>query len=110
MKTYLKKTIAMRTTIIKQVGDPLNNSIMKKKKEDYIIEQIIDLYGIELIAGYSVREEPYQYEECHGIHIIDGGRIVDLESVELIINGQPIQLINMLNSQQHNYIINQLSI
>ena len=81
-----------------------------KRKENYIIEQIVDEFGIELIVGYSVRQEPYQYEECHGLHIVDGGNIVELGSVELIIDGQPIQLINLLNSRQTNYIINQLSI
>jgi hypothetical protein len=79
-------------------------------KREHREETILHESGIEVIATYEYTEDSPQIEECHGFHNVGGGFCVDLERLEIIIAGKSIDIYSLLNDEQKNAIIDQLSV
>jgi hypothetical protein len=72
---------------------------------------IVDEYGIEILVTYEWEQSAPQYEEGHGIHLVDDGLYVELEAVEIVIRGgDSIDILPQLNDKQQETIIGQLPI
>lgn len=72
-------------------------------------EAIVDQNGIELLVAYTVEKQPSDIIEFHGYHDMGGGSDIILNSVELVIAGRGIELIEKLTVPQKKAIIEKLS-
>ena len=74
-------------------------------------ELIVSESGIEILVSYKWEKNAPQYEEGHGIHLVDDGLYVELDMVEIVISGgNSVQILPQLNDKQQQKIIDQLSI
>ena len=72
---------------------------------------IVDESGIEILVTYQWEQNAPQYEEGHGIHLVDDGLYVELEAVEIAIKGgNSVDILPQLNHKQQQSIIDQLPI
>ena len=74
------------------------------------VETIADDNGIELLVGYRYENSPSYYEEPENPgSLVQEMVYTELESVEVVIKGQGIQILPMLTEKQKEYIISNLS-
>jgi len=71
-------------------------------------EKIIEHFGIDLWATYSYKSE-YHTEECHGIYTTESVD-VELQSVEIEIDGRRIDILPLMSTSQEQVIIGELQI
>lgn len=73
-------------------------------------ETICDDNGIELIVAADVEQSSSQIQECHGYH--DVGCLIDvtLKSVEIVIAGKGVEILDRLTESQKNIIESKLNI
>lgn len=67
--------------------------------------------SIEILIGYDevLGMQPDVIEECHGIHRVPQSTLdIKLTSVELVIGGVGISLLDKMNDQTKEFIINLL--
>lgn len=72
-------------------------------------EIICDDNGFELLVGYDFEKNPSQIEEGHGFHETGLMIYTELKSVELIIAGIGIDVLDVLNEKQKEFITQKLS-
>lgn len=68
--------------------------------------EVETIYG-ELLIGYDFEKRTRQ-EEGHGIHTFDES-VIELTSVELVIAGEGMDLLDKLTPNQKKAIINELN-
>jgi hypothetical protein len=68
--------------------------------------EVETIYG-ELLIGYDFEKRTRQ-EEGHGIHTFDES-VIELTSVELVIAGEGMDLLDKLSPKQKQAIINELN-
>jgi hypothetical protein len=68
--------------------------------------EVETIYG-ELLIGYDFEKRTRQ-EEGHGIHTFDES-VIELTSVELVISGEGMDILDKLTPKQKQAIINELN-
>ena len=68
--------------------------------------EVETIYG-ELLIGYDFEKRTRQ-EEGHGIHTFDES-VIELTSVELVIAGEGMDILDKLTPKQKQAIINELN-
>lgn len=72
-------------------------------------EMLCDENGIEIVVAYKYEKSGSQVESCHGDHEVGLMTYTELDSVEVVIKGQGINILPLLNSKQKEHIIEQLN-
>lgn len=80
---------------------------MAKLRKFY--QTIIDDSGIEIIVGGTIQSNSCNTEECHGLHEVGGGDDITLTSVEVVIAGKGVDILNLLSDKQKNRIIDEIA-
>lgn len=70
---------------------------------------LVDENGIEVTVNYDADISESQIEECHGIHEVGYMVETDLKSVEVVIAGDGIDILNILSEKQKTTIISKLT-
>lgn len=72
-------------------------------------ECILDTDGFEILVNYDYEKSDSQLEEGHGINEVGGMVETDLISVEVVIAGVGIDILNLLSEKQKTTIISKLT-
>lgn len=73
-------------------------------------EILVEQGCFEILVDYDWEESAKQIEEGHGYHDVGGQVNVTLNSIEVVVCGVGIQILPLLNQQQKDRIIEDLSI
>lgn len=72
-------------------------------------ECILDDSGFKVEVDFDYEVSKSEQVECHGFHDVGSAISIDLNSVKLVIEGQGIDILPMLNKKQRDFIIDQLA-
>lgn len=71
-------------------------------------EIIVDESGIEILVSYRYEKTPSQVEEFHGLHEVGLMVYTELTSVEVVIKGKGIDILELMTDKQKDFVIGQL--
>jgi len=61
----------------------------------------------ELLVTYTITDLPLRVEECHGMHYFDDSTL-EIDSVELVIDGNSVDITKIISEEQIEIIKKQL--
>ena len=72
-------------------------------------ETLLDEMGFEILVNYNWEESESDVQEGHGLHEVGKLISTELKSVELVIKGIGISLLDVLTEKQKKFIISLLT-